>query len=54
MANFSRNVEAAKIWNASVRVAILIYDDEQAMLATLMDFLQALKHMKKARMVKTS
>ena len=51
MTKISRNVEAAKIWNASARVAIY---DEQAMLATLMDFLQALKHMKKARMVKTS
>ena len=54
MAKVSRNVEMAKIRNASLRVAILIYDDEQAMAATLVDFLQALKHMKAAKMVKTS
>ena len=54
MAKVERNVEMAKIRNASLRVAILIYDDEQAMAATLVDFLQALMHMKAAKMVKTS
>ena len=44
----------AKIRNASVKVAILIYDDEQAISATLMDFLQALEHMKATKIVKTS
>ena len=54
MVEVSRNVEMAKIRNASVRVAILIYDDEQAMPATLVDFLQALEHMYAAEMVKNS
>ena len=54
MAKVSRNIKMAKIRNASVKVAILIYDDEQAMSATLVDFLQALEHMKAAKMVKAS
>ena len=54
MAEKLRNVETAKIWNASLRVAILIYDVEQAMSATLVDFLQALEHMYAAKMAKTS
>ena len=44
----------AKIRNASAKVAILIYDDEQAMSAALVDFLQALEHVKPAKIVKTS
>ena len=54
MAEISRNVKMAKIRDASVRVAILIHDDEQAMSATLVDFLQALEHMYAARMAKNS
>ena len=37
MAEMSRNAETTKIYSASLRVAILIYDVEQAMLATLID-----------------
>ena len=54
MAKVWRNGKMAKIRNASLRVAILIYDDEQPMAAPLVDFLQALKHMKAAKMVKSS
>ena len=51
MCEVSRNVKSVKIWNVSVRVAILIYDNEQAMSATLMDFLQVHERMIKAKMV---
>ena len=53
MAEMSRNAETTKIHSASLRVAIWIYDVEQAMLATLMDSSEALAPKKKAGIVKT-
>ena len=49
----SRNTETTKIYSASLRVAILIYDVEQAMLATLINSSEALAPKKKAGIVKT-
>ena len=53
MAEMSRNTETTKIYSASLRVTVLIYDDEQAMLATSMDSSEALAPKKKAGIVKT-
>ena len=53
MAEISRNAETTKIYSPSLRVAIFICDVEQAMLATLMDSLEALAPKKKAGIVKT-
>ena len=53
MAEMSRKAETTKIYGASLRVAILICDVEQAMLATLMDSSEALASKKKAGIVKT-
>ena len=47
MAEISRNAETAKICSASLRVAILICDVEQAISVTLMDSLEALAPKKK-------
>ena len=47
MAEMSRNAETTKIYSASLRVAILICDVEQAMLVTLMDSSEALASKKK-------
>ena len=52
MAEISRNAETTKI-GASLRVAILICDVEQTILAILMDSLEALAPKKKAEIVKT-
>ena len=51
MAEMLRNAETTKIYSASLRVAILIYDVEQAMLATLMDSSGALTPKKKGWIV---
>ena len=53
MAEMSRSAETTKIHSASLRVAILICDVEQAMLANLMDSSEALAPKKKAGIVKT-
>ena len=54
MAEMSRNAETMKIYSAaSLRVAILICDVEQAMLVTLMNSSEALTPKKKARIIKT-
>ena len=53
MAEMSSNAETTKIYSASLRVAILIRDVEQAMLPTLMDSSEALAPKKKAGIVKT-
>ena len=42
MAEISRNAETTKIYSASLRVAILICDVKQVILATLMDSSEAL------------
>ena len=52
MAKMSRNAETTKIYSASLRVAILICDVEQAILAPLMDSSEALALKKKAGIVK--
>ena len=51
MAEISINAETAKIYGASLRVAILICDVEQAISATLMDSSEALTPKKKAEIV---
>ena len=51
MAEISINAETAKIYGASLRVAILICDVEQAISATLMDFSEALTPKTKAEIV---
>ena len=51
MAEISINVETAKIYGASLRVAILIFDVEQAISATLMDSSETLMPKKKAGIV---
>ena len=51
MAEISINTERAKIYDASLRVAILICDVEQAISATLMDSSEALTPKKKAGIV---
>ena len=51
MAEISINAETAKIYGASLRVAILICDSEQAISATLMDFSEALTPKTKAEIV---
>ena len=51
MAKISRNAETTKLYSASLRVAILICDVEQAMLAALMDSSEALAPKKKAGIV---
>ena len=53
MAEMSRNAETTKIYSASLRVAILICDVEQAISATLMDSSEALTPKKKTGIVKT-
>ena len=53
MAKMLRNAETTKIYSASLRVAILICDVEQVMLATLMDSSEALAPKKNAGIVKT-
>ena len=54
MAEMSRNAETTEIYSASpLRVAILICDVEQAMLAMLMDSSEALAPKKNAGIVKT-
>ena len=51
MAETSINAETTKIYSASLRVAILIFDVEQAISATLMDSSEALTPKKKAWIV---
>ena len=51
MAEISINAEKAKIYDASLRVAILICDVEQAISAILMDSSEALTPKKKAGIV---
>ena len=51
MSEVSRNVKTVKIWNVSVRVAILIHDNEQAMEVMLMDLLQVHERMIILKMV---
>ena len=51
MAEISINTETAKIYDASLRVAILICDVEQAISVTLMDSSEALTPKKKAGIV---
>ena len=51
MAEISINAETVKIYGASLRVAILICDVEQAISATLMDSSEALTSKKKAGIV---
>ena len=51
MAEISINAETAKIYGASLRVAILICDVEQAISATLKDSSEALTPKKKAGIV---
>ena len=51
MAEIWINAETAKIYGASLRVAILICDVEQAISATLMDFSEALTPKTKAEIV---
>ena len=51
MAEISINTETAKVYDASLRVAILIFDVEQAISATLMDSSEALAPKKKAGIV---
>ena len=51
MAEISINAETVKIYSASLRVAILICDVEQAISATLMDSSEALTPNKKAGIV---
>ena len=51
MADISINAETVKIYSASLRVAILICDVEQAISATLMDSSEALTPNKKAGIV---
>ena len=51
MAEMSRNAETTKIYSASLRVAILICDVEQVILATLMDSSEALTPKIKSGMV---
>ena len=51
MAEISINTETAKIYDASLRVAILICEVEQAISATLMDSSEALTPKKKAGIV---
>ena len=48
MAEISINAETVKIYGASLRVAILICEVEQAISATLMDSSEALTSKKKA------
>ena len=52
MAENSINAETVKIYSASLRVAILICDVEQAISATLMDSSEALMPNKKAGIVR--
>ena len=53
MVEISKNAETVKICSASLRVAILICNVEQAFSVNLMDSLEALAPKKKAGVVKT-
>ena len=53
MVEIWKNAETVKICSASLRVAILICDVEQAFSVNLMDSLEALASKKKAGVVKT-
>ena len=51
MPKISINAETVKIYGASLRVAILIFDVEQAISVTLMDSSEALTPKKRAGIV---